>query len=717
MADMRTTIEIIANDRASETINKVKNEVKGVAEKTSEAKGAFGGLGQQLEKLTGLNIQAVAGFAGLAGAISAVIAVVKKSIEAYNEYEQKLYKLNMLVGAGGEVDEALNNLRNNFGSTRREATELMGDFATFFKGLGYGKKEIIKLSSEFGGLAKDMSKFYGIDLKQATQAIQMALVGNTRALKHLGIVLNDFSKLEGLQKTNAILDELRQKTVFISGSFEHFNKTLAGSLEGIKDATEDLLLKLGEAFNNLLAPIIEPIRTAFENFVSGIEPYLDTLKMAFSVVGEMIGGIIQGILTIFGNAINVMLGFINFIATAILKIFGEPISFILKVIKGVVEQVLILLQGFYNAIVGLANKLGLKLKEIELTKITDSWQKGIDVFDELISKVKSGKSAFEAIRDILKKSEDSTKNIANNLYNAKNISFNVGGQKSQEQQQSQGGQVVGGVSWIQVVIQLIFNFLEKLKKYSTVVAKIMGAVEDTMDYVAKILGPLIDEAFANLGNIFDKLTNSITSTMTRLFEILAPFLSVIFDIINDIVDIILPLSELLTDFVFPVLKFVLDIINIILRTVSPALRVIIDIIIFLANKVFIPIINFVIDVMNGVGKVINAIVGAIEGAINWVIDQLNNALGWAGVKISRVSWGRISEISHVSPISNVSTPSVATSNTQSTGGGGASGLSVVKERDIYLQFYNYGVLTGFKNDNEFFDWLRTGIKLAEARSK
>ena len=715
MADMKTTIEITANDKASETINKVKNEVKGVAEKTNEAKGVFGGLGQQLEKLTGINISAVAGFAGLAGAISAVIAVVKKSVEAYNEYEQKLYKLNMLVGAGGEVDEALNNLRSNFGSTRREAVELMGNFAMFFKGLGYGREETIRLSREFSGLAKDMSKFYGIDLKQATQAIQMALVGNTRALKHLGIVLNDFGKLEGLQKTNAILEELRQKTVFISGSFEHFNKTLAGSLEGIKDATENLLLKLGEVFNKFLAPIIEPIRTAFENFVGGIEPYLDTLKLAFSVVGGMIGGIIQGILTIIGNAVNVMLGFINFIATAILKIFGEPINFVLKAIKTIVEQVLILLQGFYNAIVNLANKVGMKLKEIELTKITDSWQKGIDVFDTLVNKVKSGKSAFEAIRDIIKESEESTKKIANNLYNAKNIKLSVETKSSAvtstsgTQAEIQGGD---GIDWI----QLLIKFLQNLGKYSSVIAKIMRAIENTMDTIARVLAPTIDGAFARLGEIFDKLLNTIVNIVSKLFNALAPFLSFVFDIINDIVDIILSLSELLTSFVFPVLKFVLDIISVILRTTGPALKIIIDIIVFLANKVFIPVINFIIDVMNGIGRVINAIVGAIEGAINWVIDQLNKALGWAGVNISRVSWGRISQISHVSPISNVSTPAIATSNTQSTGGG-ASGLSVVKERDIYLQFFNYGVLAGFRNDNDFFDWLRTGIKLAEARSK
>jgi len=735
MADLKTTIDIIANDRASETINRVKNEVKGVAEKTSEAKGIFAGLGQQLEKLTGLNISAVTGFATLAGAIGGVIAVVKKSVEAYSEYEQKLYKLNMLVGAGGEVDEALNNLRRNFGSTRQEAVELLGDFATFFRGLGYGREETIKLSQEFSGLAKDMAKFYGIDLKQATQAIQMALVGNERALRHLGIVLDDFSKLEGLQKTNAILEDMRQKTTFIAGSFEHFDRTLAGSFEGISDAIEDLILKLGEVFNNLLAPIIEPIRTAFEAFVSGIEPFLDVIKGIFGIIGTTIGTIIQTILTLIGNAINVILKFIDFIATAVIRIFGTPFSFILKVIKTVIEQVLILIQGLYNAIVKLANKLGLQWKEIELTKITDSWQKGIDAFDKIVEKVKSGKSAFDAIKETLKESEKSTKNIADNLQNAKNVGFslNVSGQKITEQLQSkqgvgeqktagqtQGGQVVGGGHWIIVVIQLIFNFLEKLKKYSVVVAKIMGAVGDTMDYVAKIVAPLVDKAFAKLGDIFDKLTNAITATFVKLFEVLTPFISIVLDIINDIVDIILPISELLTATVLPTLKFVLDMISIILKAVSPALKVIIDVIVFLANNVFIPVINFVIDVMNGIGRVINAIVGAIEGAINWVIDRLNDALGWAGVHLSHQHWGRVSEISHINPISNVNTPTIPNTGGGNAGGGvggGASGLSVVKERDIYLQFYNYGVLTGFKNENEFFDWLRTGIKLAEERGK
>ncbi len=84
-----------------------------------------------------------------------------------------------------------------------------------------------------------------------------------------------------------------------------------------------------------------------------------------------------------------------------------------------------------------------------------------------------------------------------------------------------------------------------------------------------------------------------------------------------------------------------------------------------------------------------------------------------------LNWGTIGHIGgmnwrNISTMGEISSSTTTTGGTTS-GGGGASGLSVVKERDVYVNFYNYGVLTGYKNEQEFISWLKTSLELAAER--
>lgn len=98
--------------------------------------------------------------------------------------------------------------------------------------------------------AQDLARFKGIDLEAATQAVGLAMQGNTKILKQLGIEIpENASKMELM---GLIQDKVR-------GQAEAFGNTAAGAQQKLAVSMENVKEKFGAALATGLTPFINKL--------------------------------------------------------------------------------------------------------------------------------------------------------------------------------------------------------------------------------------------------------------------------------------------------------------------------------------------------------------------------------------------------------------------------------------------------------------------------
>lgn len=124
-------------------------------------------------------------------------------------------------------------------------------------------------------LTQDLARAKGIDLMSANQALLLTLQGNARALKELGINMNE---------NVSVAEALKLAQDAVKGSAESFANTSAGSLATLQNQYANLKQELGDK----LAPVLLELFKKVEEHLPEIEAGAENLGDALVKLIELI---------------------------------------------------------------------------------------------------------------------------------------------------------------------------------------------------------------------------------------------------------------------------------------------------------------------------------------------------------------------------------------------------------------------------------------------
>ncbi|CAM3398742.1 hypothetical protein [Pseudostreptobacillus hongkongensis] len=163
----------------------------------------------------------------------------------------------------------------------------VSDMGAVIKGLGgFDTSQIKEMSENLASLAVDIGSFKNIDDEQAFNALRGGIVGETEALKTLGIVINDtvmaeYARNKGIKEKWVNLDastkaELRyqallEKTSFMQGDAARTIDSYANQLKVFEANMNNITTTIGNKFTNATAGALSGIN----NLLSGLNDLLN----------------------------------------------------------------------------------------------------------------------------------------------------------------------------------------------------------------------------------------------------------------------------------------------------------------------------------------------------------------------------------------------------------------------------------------------------------
>jgi hypothetical protein len=246
-------LDIIATaDKALETFDKVKDK----------AGTSFGAM-------------KVAGVA----AAGAVLAGLGEATKAASEHEVNVAKLEQAYkNAGVPMDDFKGSLEEIDKSSRRTGQSAEDNIAAYTK-LVAATHSSAQAHAELA-TAEDLAAFKGVSVSDAAQAINSATMGNTRALKEMGIATKDAAghQLDAKQ----IMDSL---TAAVHGQADAMGDTAAGKMARYKETLEQTKVSVGEALLPAMTKLLDMLQPLF-NWLS---QNTEVLKVLAPIIAGLAG--------------------------------------------------------------------------------------------------------------------------------------------------------------------------------------------------------------------------------------------------------------------------------------------------------------------------------------------------------------------------------------------------------------------------------------------
>jgi hypothetical protein len=324
-----------------------------VDKSSSGINSAIGGLG----RLGGA--AAKIAVTGLAGATAAMAAAGVAAVKLGSDAEEMQGKFDTVFSnVGGDVQAQLDEFAGAVGRSKFELRGLAAATGDLLKPMGFSEEVAGDMSVSINKLATDLGSFNDMDVGEASQRLNSALLGNHENLQAFGVFIDESILKEELLRMG--MADLEGQALLTAKAQARWNLILAGTtdaqgdalrtagsfanqMRGLKatifDAGAEIGLsllpmvtplvtkfaELAQLAATKLVPVFEDVGSAFTAFFDmqsrgfNITDNMETLfrKLAravglneefFARVGEVFGGFIQdmqsgeGVLTAIGNA-------------------------------------------------------------------------------------------------------------------------------------------------------------------------------------------------------------------------------------------------------------------------------------------------------------------------------------------------------------------------------------------------------------------------------
>lgn len=173
MAENTVRIKVVAEDRASGQLGKVKQEASGMG-------GAFKAAQANWLALT-------AGIAAAGGAI----ATIKSMVGAASDLEESTSKARVVFGQFfPEVEKFAKDAAQSMGQSTQATLEATATFGNLFTALEVLPGAATDMSMELVKLSADLASFNNIGTEEALVALRSGIVGEAEPLRRLGVSIN-----------------------------------------------------------------------------------------------------------------------------------------------------------------------------------------------------------------------------------------------------------------------------------------------------------------------------------------------------------------------------------------------------------------------------------------------------------------------------------------------------------------------------------------------
>lgn len=267
-------------DQARVKAAALKREIKTLGSQTNTAGTQMQRAGSKMSSaFSGAAIKVGAAVAGLF-AFQRAMTFVKDSIAAYAEAEKFQAELNFAYEkfpklANVSID-ALRDLNQELQDTTGSDADMLASMQATLAMYDITGDQLRDLTP----LVNDFAVKTGRDVVTAAQMVGRALMGNTRAMKEVGI---DY-KMTGSRAVDVanIMELLQQK---VEGAAEAFGQTAAGQMQIMQVSMEDMQESVGKS----LMPALEVATDGIIALGDSIGDSLESLNEFGSALGDVLG--------------------------------------------------------------------------------------------------------------------------------------------------------------------------------------------------------------------------------------------------------------------------------------------------------------------------------------------------------------------------------------------------------------------------------------------
>ena len=258
-----------------------------------------------------------------------ITALYTLSANLGSDYEENLNKIDVAFGDSSDaVKEWANNVREEFGLSKVQATGMVSSFGALGKGIGLTEEQASQMSTSLVGLSADLGSYFNVGTDESSKALEGIFTGEAEALKKFGVVMNEtnlkqfaedqglvYSEMSQTEKTMLRYQYVLAKTSDAQGDFARTNDGTANSTKIFQASIQDL----GTAIGTQLLPIITPVIQKVSEIVSKLADLPAPVQKIITVVGLVVAAI-GPLLLIFGSlasAIGSLMTVIPMLGTAI----------------------------------------------------------------------------------------------------------------------------------------------------------------------------------------------------------------------------------------------------------------------------------------------------------------------------------------------------------------------------------------------------------------
>jgi phage-related protein len=348
-------IEVKADvEKANAEIAKLKGQLQSVADQAHKAASPMGKFKDQIMEV---GKYAAAGF-GLVEGIKFLGDSAHAAVDNQKSFALMATQLQNTAGATREQSKAIDEqLEKMSTATGTVMPELRDSYSTLFRTIG-NSKEAMKQEA----LAQNIAAGTGRDLQTVSLALARAHEGNFMALnKMVPGIKNATDKFGFLEKSFKGMAETAAK----SDPFREIN----ASMEQIKVSLGNAILPIFQTLANLLV----------------------ALKPAFDAVGKVIGDVVDALMPFIQQLLDVLMPLLPpllAIIDSIIKVALVPlkIAFVelmpaIKIVVGIIQFLLTVLQPMWDFIAKLTNLIGGAFTQVwgilqkAMQPVVDVWNK------------------------------------------------------------------------------------------------------------------------------------------------------------------------------------------------------------------------------------------------------------------------------------------------------------------------------------------------------
>lgn len=271
--ELQRLVNSFQGNAASRQIDQITQSTQRAARSAGEARAQF------VEMAIGLEI---AGRTLTQFVTVPVTRFLRQAVTEASHFNEVVQQTNVILGdSAAEAVEWAETLSASFGLTNSEALESQNNFALLFNEIGVGMEGSVQIAQQLVERIGDLASFKDFPIEQVIQRIQSGLVGETEAVRRLGVILDESvikqkAYEQGIIQTGEALStqqkfllraqQILEQTSEAQGDAARTADTFAGQMRELRANTADLREELGQAFipivttfitqvNNLLGPI------------------------------------------------------------------------------------------------------------------------------------------------------------------------------------------------------------------------------------------------------------------------------------------------------------------------------------------------------------------------------------------------------------------------------------------------------------------------------